>query len=64
MSKCKQGEYNNKKKEGEEWSDDEDIHIFLSGKYEFTVTDEVMKTMKDDGKLNKLWAYDDRKVKE
>jgi hypothetical protein len=64
MSKCKQGEYNNKKKEGEEWLDDEDIHISLSGKYEFTITDEVMKTTKDDRKLNILWAYDDRKVKE
>ena len=36
----------------------------LSGKYEFIVNDEVMQAMKDDGMLNVVWAYDDRKVKE
>ena len=40
------------------------LSISLSGKYEFIVNDVVMQAMKDDGKLNVVWAYDDRKVKE
>ena len=32
--------------------------------YEFIVTNEVIKTMKDECKLNVMWAYDDRKVRE
>ncbi|MFN9943838.1 MAG: hypothetical protein ACK56I_30630, partial [bacterium] len=63
-SKFKQSAYTEKKKVSEQHREDDDIHISLSGKYEFIVNDEVMQAMKDDGKLNVVWAYDDRKVKE
>jgi hypothetical protein len=64
MSKCEQSDYIDKKKDVEQRKGDEDVNISLSGKYEFIVTDEVIKTMKDERKLNVVWAYDDRKVKE
>ncbi len=63
-SKFKQSAYTEKKKVREQHIEDDNIHISLSGKYNFIVNDEVMQAMKDDGKLNIVWAYDDQKVKE
>ena len=63
-SKFKQSDDTEKKKVSKEDSEADDIHISLSGKYEFIVNNEVMVAMKDDGKLDVVWAYDDRKFKE
>ncbi len=56
ISKCKQSAYTEKKKVREQHIEDDDIHISPSGKYKFIVNDEVMQAMKDDGKLNVVWA--------
>ena len=64
ISKCEQSGYTGKRKFREQHKEDDDIHISLSGKYEFIINEEVMKTMKEKGKSNVVWAYDDRKVKE
>jgi hypothetical protein len=63
-SKCEQSGYAGKSKCRERLKKDDDIHVALSGKYEFIINEEVIKTMKEKGKLNVVWAYDDRKVKE
>ncbi len=63
-SNCQQLEFIEKNRDVERRKDDEDITISLSGKYEFIITLDVIKRMEEERKLNVVWAYDDKKVKE
>ena len=66
ISNCEQSDYIDNKDdvEQQEQKYTDEVTISLSGKYEFIVTDELIKRMKDEQKLEVVWAYDDRKVKE
>jgi hypothetical protein len=63
-SNCQQLDFIEKNGDVERRKDDEDITISLSGKYEFIATLDVIKGMEEERKLNVVWAYDDKKVKE
>ena len=43
---------------------DDEVVIKLSGKYEFVVTQENIRSMEENSSLIVLWAFDDRKLKD
>ncbi len=63
-SNCQQLDFIEKNGDVKQRKDDEDITISLSGKYKFIVTHDVIKRMEEERKLNVMWAYVDKKVKE